>query len=115
MKTADLYIRARADSKELEKRISSYQENELRNYCSDNNITFRKVYRDSCSAGNFNRYSWNRYLANPQGHRHHADLLLFTTWDRFSRNVGDSFRMIGTLRNLGIKALAIHQPQEFYC
>lgn len=35
---------------------------------------------------------------------------LFTKWDRFSRNTGDSYQMINKLRDLGVEPEAIEQP-----
>jgi site-specific DNA recombinase len=41
-----------------------------------------------------------------------SDLILFTKWDRFSRNAGDAYQMISTLRKLGIEPQAIEQPLD---
>jgi len=41
------------------------------------------------------------------------DYLLVTTWDRFSRNVTDSFLMIRQLKEMGIEVQAIEQPIDF--
>ncbi len=38
--------------------------------------------------------------------------MLFTTWDRFSRNAADAYQMINTLRKLGIEPQAIEQPLD---
>ena len=45
--------------------------------------------------------------------KHAVDYLLVTTWDRFSRNVTDSFVMIRDLKKLGIEVQAIEQPIDF--
>ena len=39
--------------------------------------------------------------------------MLVTTWDRFSRNVTDSFLMIRQLKEMGIEVQAIEQPIDF--
>src|ERR1700712_5546369 len=41
-----------------------------------------------------------------------TDLVLFTKWDRFSRNAPDAYQMIGTLKMLGIEPQAIEQPLD---
>jgi site-specific DNA recombinase len=41
-----------------------------------------------------------------------TDLLLFTKWDRFSRNAGDAYQMINMLRKLAIYPQAIEQPLD---
>jgi site-specific DNA recombinase len=38
------------------------------------------------------------------------DLVLFTKWDRFSRNAGDAYAMINTLNRIGVEPQAIEQP-----
>ena len=41
-----------------------------------------------------------------------ADLLLFTKWDRFSRNAADAYGMISTLNKMGVEPQAIEQPLD---
>ena len=41
-----------------------------------------------------------------------VDLLLFTKWDRFSRNAGDAYQMINILRKLNIDPQAVEQPLD---
>lgn len=41
-----------------------------------------------------------------------TDLLLFTRWDRFSRNTADAYYMITRLGKLGIETQAIDQPLD---
>jgi site-specific DNA recombinase len=38
--------------------------------------------------------------------------VLFIKWDRFSRNAGDAYYMINTLRRLGVEPQAIEQPLD---
>lgn len=38
--------------------------------------------------------------------------MLFTKWDRFSRNAGDAYQMINQLRKLGVTPEAIEQPLD---
>ena len=41
-----------------------------------------------------------------------TNLILFTKWDRFSRNAGDAYQMINTLNKLGIEPQAVEQPLD---
>ena len=41
-----------------------------------------------------------------------ADLILFTQWDRFSRNIASAYKMIGILRKIGVQFQAIEQPLD---
>ena len=38
--------------------------------------------------------------------------MLFTKWDRFSRNTGDAYQMIALLRKMGVEPQAIEQPLD---
>ncbi len=64
------------------------------------------------SAKTFNRPEWNKLLADLKKYKGKTDFILFTKWDRFSRNACDAYQMISTLRRLGIEPQAIEQPLE---
>ena len=64
------------------------------------------------SAKTFNRPQWTKLLIDLRKHRGQSDLILFTKWDRFSRNAGDAYQMIGTLRRLGIEPQGVEQPLD---
>jgi site-specific DNA recombinase len=51
-------------------------------------------------------------LATLKKHKNYADLLLFTKWDRFSRNAGDAYSMISQLNRLGVEPQAMEQPLD---
>jgi site-specific DNA recombinase len=40
------------------------------------------------------------------------DYIIFTKWDRFSRNTADAYGMIATLREYGVEPMAIDQPLD---
>ena len=44
--------------------------------------------------------------------RGQVDCVLFIKWDRFSRNAGDAYQMIDTLRKLEVEPQAIEQPLD---
>src|SRR5690606_12473250 len=51
-------------------------------------------------------------LSDLRKNRGKTDLVLFLKWDRFSRNAGDAYQMISTLRRLGVEPQAIDQPLD---
>ena len=53
-----------------------------------------------------------RLLADLKKRRGQVDFILFIKWDRFSRNAGDAYQMINTLRKLGVEPQAIEQPLD---
>lgn len=84
----------------------------MRKYCDINNITIRKVMFEDHSAKTFIRPEWKNYLLELRKQKGKSDLVLFLKWDRFSRNAGDAYQMINTLRKLGVEPQAIEQPLD---
>lgn len=69
------------------------------------------IYEDH-SAKSFNRPRWKELLQSLKKRKSTVNLVLFTKWDRFSRNAGDAYQMINTLRKLGAEPQAIEQPLD---
>ncbi|MDB5230779.1 MAG: site-specific recombinase, invertase Pin [Chitinophagaceae bacterium] len=109
---ADLYIRVSTDEQADKGYSQRNQEEVLRRYCDNNKIIVRDVIREDYSAKTFNRPGWNNFLAHLKKEKGKVDLLLFTKWDRFSRNAGDAYQMISTLRKFGVDPQAIEQPLD---
>ena len=72
----------------------------------------RKVIFEDHSAKTFNRPRWNELLIDLKKRKNAVDLILFSKWDRFSRNAGDAYQMISILRKLGVEPQAIEQPLD---
>lgn len=79
-------------------------------YCNDKNIEIEVCFREIASGANFDRSIFNQMLLNIERGHIKADTILFTTWDRFSRNYSAAMEMIKTLRKLGVKVKSIHEP-----
>ena len=115
MKTADLYIRVSTDEQADKGYSQRNQEEALRKYCDINLIEVGKVIFEDHSAKTFNRPRWNEFLAaltKRKKVKSTSSLLIFTKWDRFSRNAGDAYQMINILRKYGIEPQAIEQPLD---
>jgi site-specific DNA recombinase len=112
MKTAFLYIRVSTDEQADTGYSQRSQDEMLRRYCSINNIQVKAVYFEDHSAKTFNRPEFTKLLINLKKHKGIADLVLFTKWDRFSRNAGDAYGMISTLNKLGVEPQAVEQPLD---
>lgn len=50
-----------------------------------------------------------QYLIKNKGK---VDYVLFVSWNRFSRNITESYAMINQLRNYGVEVQAIEQPLD---
>lgn len=111
MRVADLYIRVSTDEQADKGYSQRDQEDRLRKYCDINYIGVRHVVFEDHSAKTFNRPQWNKLLGELKKNKgKNTDLVLFTKWDRFSRNTGDAYQMIGILSKLGIELQAVEQP-----
>ncbi len=112
MKTAHLYLRVSTDE-QAEKGFSLRHQNEqLVNYCKTFGISIQKIYTEDYSAKTFNRPEWKKLLLQVKKNKGKTDLLLFTKWDRFSRNASDAYQMISSLNKCGISPQAIEQPLD---
>jgi site-specific DNA recombinase len=114
MRKADLYIRVSTDEQADKGYSQRDQEDRLRKYCELKSISIRNIYVEDHSAKSFNRPEWQKYLSNLRKLKNSkvGTLLLFTKWDRFSRNAGDAYQMINQLRKLGVTPEAIEQPLD---
>lgn len=110
MKITDLYIRVSTDEQADKGYSQRNQEETLRRYCDINGLQIRKVIFEDHSAKTFQRPEWTKYLADLRKHKSRAGFVLFTKWDRFSRNAGDAYQMISILRQLGVEPQAVEQP-----
>ncbi len=110
--TADLYIRVSTDEQADKGYSQRDQEERLKKYCESNKIKVRKVIFEDHSAKTFNRPEWTLLLLDLKKKKGLVDFVLFSKWDRFSRNAGDAYQMINTLRKLGVEPQAIEQPLD---
>ncbi|GAA0524752.1 recombinase family protein [Chitinophaga japonensis] len=112
MRIADLYIRVSTDEQAEKGYSQRNQEEMLRRYCEIHAIQVRRVIFEDHSAKTFGRPEWQKLLSDLRKRRGQTDVILFTKWDRFSRNAGDAYQMISILAKLGVDVQAIEQPLD---
>lgn len=112
MKKAILYIRVSTDEQADKGYSLKHQEDFLRKYCEMNSIQAVELVKEDYSAKTFNRPEFNLLLMKLKSRKLKADFLIFTKWDRFSRNAPDAYAMISTLNKIGIEPQAIEQPLD---
>ncbi len=113
MKIADLYIRVSTEEQADKGYSQRGQEEVLRKYCEINKISIRNTIFEDHSAKTFIRPEWQSMLSNLKKTKgRNVDLILFTKWDRFSRNAGDAYQMMNILNHLGVEPQAIEQPLD---
>lgn len=107
---AFLYIRVSTDEQAEKGYSQRSQEEVLNRYCDYNEITIINTYIEDFSAKTFERPAFTALLKELQYRKHHGSIILFTKWDRFSRNAADAYGMISRLRKLGVEPQAVEQP-----
>ncbi|WP_448635171.1 recombinase family protein [Pedobacter panaciterrae] len=113
MQTAYLYIRVSTDEQAAKGYSLPFQEERLQTYCLLHNISILRTIREECSARTFDRPGWKKLMIDLNKYKkEHPDLLLFTRWDRFSRNAADAYYMIRLLGNLHVEPQATEQPLD---
>jgi len=113
MPTAILYIRVSTDEQAIKGYSQRYQKDHLERYCLSNSIDILEIIYEDFSAKNFERPEWKMLMAELRSKRSkRPDYLLFTKWDRFSRNAGDAYYVISQLHSMGISPQAIDQKLD---
>ena len=112
MKKAFLYIRVSTDEQADKGYSQRLQADVLMKYCAIKGIEVVKTICEEHSAKTFERPKWKLLFADLKKQKGKIDLLLFTKWDRFSRNVSLAYQTINQLRSLGVEPQAIEQPLD---
>ena len=104
-------IMARVSSDEQAKGYSlDVQKDSLTKYCNQNDLNIVYVIKEDHSAKTFKRPAFQEFLAHLKKNKGQINQLLFTSWDRFSRNATHAFAMLERLKEMGIECNAIEQP-----
>lgn len=114
MKNVILYPRVSSDEQKRKGSSIPDQQERLFRYCKDNNKNVIEVFPEDYSAWyGFNRPEWGKLISFIKKNKGKIDEILFTKWDRFSRNVPEAYATIDMLRSYGVKANSIEQPLDF--
>ena len=106
-------IMCRVSSDEQAKGYSLDAQHEaLIRYCERHNYEIVYNFREDHSAKSFERPQWKKWMKYAKDNHRDIDLLLFTSWDRFSRNISSSYGVIAQLEKLKITPVAIDQPTK---
>ena len=89
-----------------------HQEETLRRYCELKGYNVISHFQDCFSAITFDRPEWKKLESFVKNNKK-VDLILFTKWDRFSRNTEQALAVILELSNMGIEINSIEQPLDF--
>ncbi|MGN5955147.1 recombinase family protein [Sphingobacterium lactis] len=113
MSTAIIYIRVSTDEQAQKGYSQRSQEEKLNKYCRDNHIEIVQTIFEDHSAKNFDLPAWTSMIKELNMNRiTRPNLILFTRWDRFSRNTANAYYTITQLQKIGIEPQATDQPLE---
>ena len=112
MPNAIIYTRVSTDEQANKGYSLPHQKNVLELYCQHKGITILQHFKEDYSAKNFDRPAFNELITYIKANRKSIDYLLFTRWDRFSRNQEEAYRIIREFKNYGIEVNAIEQPLD---
>ncbi|MGJ1198877.1 recombinase family protein [Sphingobacterium spiritivorum] len=113
MLTAIIYIRVSTDEQAQKGYSQRSQEDKLKKYCETNQIKIIQTVFEDHSAKSFNRPSWSTMMKQLNSSKaSRPSMILFTRWDRFSRNTANAYYMITQLNRIGIELQAIDQPLD---
>ncbi|MCD4729387.1 MAG: recombinase family protein, partial [Bacteroidales bacterium] len=112
MKKAILYVRVSTDEQAIKGYSLIDQEERLKIYCERMKIEVVRIFKEDHSAKDFNRPEFKKLMQSAREQKRQINQLLFVRWDRFSRNVSESYRMIDRFHKMGIELIAIEQPVD---
>ena len=113
MTSAIIYIRVSTDEQAQKGYSQRSQEEKLNKYCRDNHIEIVQTIFEDDSAKNFERPAWIAMMKQLNMNKtRRPQLILFTRWDRFSRNTANAYYTINQLQKLGIEPQATDQPLD---
>ena len=110
MKRAIAYTRCRNDNQFIYDNQIMVQLKKIEAYCEANEIRIVKEVKENASAKNFERKEFQKMLEYLKLNEGNIDTLVITKWDRFSRNLGGTYKMIKVLKELGVEIYCVEQP-----
>ena len=112
MKRVTIYSRVNSVSQLLTEK-ENIQLEKLKSYCKQNNYEIVHTINSVASGKRFDHLEWKNWIELIESGKLKTDELIFTTWDRFSRDSVGAFNMIEKLCSNGIKVQAIEQPIDY--
>ena len=113
MKNVIIYTRVSTENQKEKGFSLRHQKEQLENYCQQSGYTILCHFEEDHSAKNFSsRPEFQKLVRYAKSNQKKIDALLFLKWDRFSRNVEMSFRVIREFKEMGIQVNSIEQPLD---
>lgn len=107
-----IYTRVATDDTANQPYGLEYQETRLLQYCALKKYTVQNIYHEVSSGRTFNRPKWKKIMIFLMENQGLIDKIVFTNWDRFSRNSYEAQGMIKTLEKMKIQVECVEQPLD---
>jgi site-specific DNA recombinase len=86
----------------------------LQRYCEKESIEIVYTFKEDHSAKSFDRPAWKQWMEYAKRNHKELDLILFTTWDRFARDIAGAYSVMDELtKKYKIQPQAIEQKIDF--
>ncbi len=104
-----LYKRVSTDEQADKGFSLKFQDDFLRNYCKTHNYKILGDYVDDASGKDFNRPAYGKLKEWLEKNKGSVDMILFTRWDRFGRNIEFCLTEKRILLEFGVHVNAVQQ------
>lgn len=112
MQKAIIYTRVSTDEQAQKGFSLPHQQMILERYCEHNGIEVVRHFQEDHSAKDFERPEFIKLMDLIRANRGMIDIVLFTRWDRFSRNQEASLKIIRELKKYGVEVNSVEQPLD---
>ncbi|WP_242158195.1 recombinase family protein [Aestuariivivens sediminis] len=112
MKDTIIYCRVSTDDQADNGYGRNYQLEKLQMTCEAKKYDIAKEFLEDHSAKDFNRPEWKKLEEYIKANRKTIKRVIFTKWDRFSRNQPEALKVIEKFNSWGIELNAIEQPLD---
>ena len=112
MQQAVIYTRVSTDEQAEKGYSLRHQKEVLQRYSELSNINILMHFEEDFSAKNFDRPEFIKLKEFCKANKKSIDLILFTRWDRFSRNAQEAYRVIDWFKKIGIQVNSFEQPLD---
>ena len=103
MKNTIIYCRVSTTEQKEKGSSLGEQDKFLNEYCCNNDINIVESYSEDYSAKNFNRPKFKELFKYAKKNSNKIDYLIVHKWDRFTRNVTESYEFIDKFKSIGIE------------
>ena len=106
------YTRVSTDEQANQGYSLDYQEMQLTQYCELKKYNVMGTYKEDFSAKTFERPEWKKIMRFLKTNKGLVKKIVFSKWDRFSRNAYEAQGMIKILEKFNVMVECVEQPLD---